>query len=441
MLANDTRIAEHAWSGGLPGYGDATRTLIAISDPTTRKLHISDGRVLDLPEPVNGVALSDGGQIAWQGHESGLIYLGLTSTGKKGYGQHSFLFLGETLHIMADDGTGAAEYQATAGGWRYVDDAGHIVGYGATYAGKLFEHIDHGGIEWGQGPNDNDGLCVMLADGVVRQFCPGNWHDIKYRLYGTTHIVLAVEYSQHVTRAWKVTTDQLTTLPVLTHSAPAPAPQPTPQPTPPPVEPPTMDFPNHLDVVQRERAKYGDTLTDEQCFAVTNAVANDPAVAADGWGLTSPPSGSGVIVNGRTYRLDKLAHRAGYINDILSGTPGPAGAQWGPNPDAAGTSQWAPALPITGTTPTPPPVQPPPVTPDDADLKLRVGALEAALEHILMTLEGDDARLRTLEAAKPPVVPDLSGVARKGDPVTMTGKVKIPFFGEREVVIHGTIDR
>ena len=158
-----------------------------------------------------------------------------------------------------------------------------------------------------------------------------------------------------------------------------------------------MSFANHLDIVQRERAKYPQSsLTEEQCFRVTNAVASDPAVKADGWGLTKAPAGgSGFVVNGQNYRLDKLCHPSGYINDILSDTPGAAGAQWGPNADSNGNpSNWAPAVALDGPSqppvpqPSQPPAQPPSV--DLQPLKDQIAALEARLSALEQKPAADD---------------------------------------------------
>lgn len=188
---------------------------------------------------------------------------------------------------------------------------------------------------------------------------------------------------------------------------PSPIPAPTPAPSP---EPTPVSFPNHIDVVQRIRAQYPASLTAEQCFAVTNAVAADPAVAADGWGLTKAPAGGeGVIVNGQNYRLDKLCHPSGFINDILGGTPGPASAQWGPNADANGNaSNWAPPVGVSA----PPPQQPPPSPFDPSALLAQIAAL--------------GARVKALESKPDPVVPplpDLSQFAKHGDAVKVTGHV------------------
>lgn len=175
-----------------------------------------------------------------------------------------------------------------------------------------------------------------------------------------------------------------------------------------------MEFPTHLDVVQRERAKYGTSLDDITCFAVTNAVASDPAVRADGWGLTKAPAGgSGVVIAGQNYRTDKLCHPAGYINDILGSTPGPASPQWGPNADANGNpSNWAPAVTLT---PTAPPADPPPSQPPSVDL----GPILAQLADL-------QTRVTALETpAPPPPTADLSGYAKHGDAVQVTGKVSV----------------
>lgn len=227
------QVTRAAWNGPTPGYGDASshRTVIGGgSDP----ILIVDGLATPIPEPCNNVWVSDGGQFAWQGHESGLIYLGHQSTGKQGYGQWSAAFVGEELRIFTDVET----YQQTAGGWRYVSDDMQVVSYGATYSGPpLWEWTQRGDVRIGQGPENEDGICCVLPDGIVRQILPGNWRNIRVRRDGDELLIVAVNYSTHDTGVWQVSRAELASLPVLSHSAPQPPPDPQPEPVPVPDTP------------------------------------------------------------------------------------------------------------------------------------------------------------------------------------------------------------
>jgi hypothetical protein len=125
-------------------------------------------------------------------------------------------------------------------------------------------------------------------------------------------------------------------------------------------------------------------------------------VKVEGWGLTkAPPGGHGYVVNGQNYRVDKLCHPEGFINDILgSGGTGAFTPQWGPNPDPNGNpSNWAPAI---GNV-TPPPAQPPPSASLDA-------AVRVLIEAAVAPLRTDIAALKT---QKPPAPQPLSLTGRK----------------------------
>lgn len=165
-------------------------------------------------------------------------------------------------------------------------------------------------------------------------------------------------------------------------------------PPPPPTEPPIMPtFENHIDVVERERAKYGASIGDAEGFAITNAVALDPAVKAEGWGLTKAPAGGhGYVVNGQNYRVDKLCHPQGFINDILGSSGlGLFTPQWSPSADANGNpSNWAPAI---GDVPPPPP--PPPPSDDLAQVKASIAAISGRVDSMQAQLVGIRAELLT----------------------------------------------
>lgn len=282
-------------------------------------------------------------------------------------------------------------------GIRWIDPDGTVHTGDSTYSGPpLWEWTRIGNIRVGQGgPNAKDeGVRVIGADDVLRALN----HDVArfirvHQVVDRISICYLRETDGANVRILASEAELLAAAPVVS----APPVQPPPLPVDPPKEPKPVSFPNHLDIVQRERAKYPlSSLTEEQCFRVTNAVASDPAVKADGWGLTKAPAGgSGFIVNGQNYRLDKLCHPSGFINDILSDTPGAAGAQWGPNADSNGNpSNWAPAVALDGQSQ--PPVQPPaqqPAQPQSVDLqplKDQIAALEARLSALEQKPAADD---------------------------------------------------
>lgn len=238
----------------------------------------------------------------------------------------------------------------------------------------------------------------------------------------------------HVPPELVLTRAQLASLPDLSNERPDPVPAPPPVPPPPPPKPMT----NHFDVVQRERAKYPATIGDAECFAITNAVAADPGVSADGWGLTKAPSGGhGYIVGGQNYRVDKLCHPQGFICDILgSSGSGAAVAAWNVNADPNGNAgNWAAAIPGFTITPSvpPPPVNP---TPPSPDLTTLIG-LVAELHASVATLK---AQVAQLQSAPAPVVPDLSQFAKRGGAVKVTGSVSLgDAWSSRKVTWDGTI--
>lgn len=236
----------------------------------------------------------------------------------------------------------------------------------------------------GQG-HDAGGVAVWDGNNL-RLLWPGedlfiNVHPVN----GSQITVSCWAHDLNASLIWQVSAAELRDLPlvVATPLPPPPAPTPIPPvvPSPPSLPEPNMDFPNHLNVVQRERAKYGATIDDATCFAITNAVVSDPSVAADGWGLTKAPAGgSGVVIGGQNYRTDKLCHPAGFINDILGSTgTGAASAQWGPNADPNGNaSNWAPPVVLT---PAPGPVVVPPAPPVDlGQITTREDAIVAAIQ-------------------------------------------------------------
>ena len=215
------------WSEGIPGYGDTTESLVAISIPNERRIVLSDGRILRCNEPANEVRLSDGGQVAWQGQQSGYLYSGESLYVEPASGrtriqvfQTSFLWVGETLTYFDTSADGRAQYETTGGGWRAVVD-GQIEFVRDTNiptpdGPTLFEFTRFAGFSIGQGPHDGDGICVQFADeAFLRQVVPGDWRFCKFRLRGDALFLLGVSNPLHQTTAWMIPVAQLRACPRL----------------------------------------------------------------------------------------------------------------------------------------------------------------------------------------------------------------------------------
>lgn len=225
-------IKEIFWSGNLPGYADSNKLGSVISVPNEQKLVLDPAfgpTSVHLPEKANWVCISEGGKWAWQGVDSGVIYEGLVSTHKQGYGQFSFIYVGEELRIFTDVKT----FQDTAGGWWYVDEKGQIVGYGSKYTGSKDKAIPFNRTEFadgtmiGQGPDDNEGVVMRLpgetffrqlayadANGAIHRVV-GDSHNIRVRRYADLFVITVVYYSQHVTRVYRATMADLKACPTL----------------------------------------------------------------------------------------------------------------------------------------------------------------------------------------------------------------------------------
>lgn len=296
----------------------------------------------------------------------------------------------------------------------YVDDAGQPVSRLVSYETKhdLNSWTERGGLFIGQ-HHDLGG--VVVWDGAQhRVLDTGPCNEIKVSpLVGqSTAITYRKDGAGVVSTVW--TLSELRNLPILG----------TPPPPPPPPEPPTMPtFENHIDVVERERAKYGAIIGDAEAFAVTNAVAKDPAVKAEGWGLTkAPPGGHGWIVNGQNYRVDKLCHPQGFINDILgSSGAGESKPQWSPNADANGNpSNWAPA--IGDVPPPPPPDNPPPASDDLAKLR---NELHAAVADLLGKYDAQQRAIDGMTSTLALLAGDVEALKHAPPPVAVLPKVRI----------------
>lgn len=220
-------IDSFAWDtsdprGGVPGYGNVARGRYACSVPRrlpdgnmSKRIMFYDGSVIPTAEQVNWLVLSDGGQFAWQGLESGFIYensgtqpIVVGGRAVRGYGQFSFIYVGEDLRWFEDVET----YQATEGGWRYVD-AGRIVSIGETtgVAPGVRNFTRWADVTVGQG--QNGGIVAQLAGDVRRLLVTGGWFNVQLDRQGDAFRMIATGYEQHVTNVWEFNFDELRALP------------------------------------------------------------------------------------------------------------------------------------------------------------------------------------------------------------------------------------
>jgi hypothetical protein len=166
------------------------------------------------------------------------------------------------------------------------------------------------------------------------------------------------------------------------------------------------------EIVAEERARFGATLTDEQCGLLTNAVAWRLAQTDPAWGVSAKPQGkASTLPNGQRIAHDILHYRTtNTLIDILQAAGAESRPQWAEVPyhgDPVGRP-WLPAVdpatfaqaPAPG--PTPPPV---PIGPTRADVLARVDALAQRLDllahNATLTAEG----VQRLEAALATGVP------------------------------------
>jgi hypothetical protein len=205
-----------------------------------------------------------------------------------------------------------------------------------------------------------------------------------------------------------------------------------------------------LDDLRAERAKYGATMTDDQCAELINAVAWKNR--ADGWGVNSKRSGK----HGRRYDGELIAHDilhhkpTDHIYDVLIAAgerSEPTFGDLGPNPNAG--RPWVAPIAPQGTGP----VDPPPPPPPGPDYGARLTAIEQALARIearLGTLVDLDPVVRAthdyardaLEAIRTrPPAPPGAGVTFP----SYSGSVSLPSFlgGQRGITLHpdGTGDK
>src|SRR4051794_29136432 len=141
--------------------------------------------------------------------------------------------------------------------------------------------------------------------------------------------------------------------------------------------------------LQAERAKYGASLTNDQCAALINAVAWRNR--ADGWGLSSKPGGNHALVGNTYVAIDVLFHKpSNTVFDVLSSSGEASIPSWNPIAvyDFGGRPWVAPIDPdaaqTVSTVATPSSVATP------AAVSVDLSPLRAEIEHL-------KARLKILE--------------------------------------------
>lgn len=422
-----TPIASIPWSGNLPGYAAVAGSFWACAVPNAGTIRLSTGETIALPAPVNDVRVSRGGKWAWQRHDTGDIYEGLTRVGP-GFGRNSFLYVGETLRLQP-------EAFPPDQGWAYVDASGSIVTFGAFYSHPpLANAVQYPDVWIGQG--QESGCCVYVpGETAPRLLLAGNCDFFSVDRIGEAFTIAIVNDAAHLTTILAASLGDLTALPFVHASVPLPAPSPAPAPE------PVMSVPDtelaRLDASLRARASLLTPNADCRPFIV--AVAND---LGGRWGLNGK---RGNATDPSKDVLDYLdASNTVWLFDVIGDAtdgsgpgantlniPTNSNVENHPNGDGA---IWIDPKTIGGEptsapieTPTPPPAPSPDLTPllaDVAALKVRISALENAPQ---------------------PQLPDLSAYAKHGDAVTVTGHMTLNFFGAsvktQDATLTGTITK
>jgi hypothetical protein len=186
---------------------------------------------------------------------------------------------------------------------------------------------------------------------------------------------------------------------------------------------------NLIDDLRAERAKYGATMTDDQCAELVNAVAW--LRRAEGWGVSGKSFGThGTRHDGTPIAHDILHHQpSNRLYDVLVG----AGAQSSPTwndlgPNTQGNRPWtAPIAPRGAVEPTPVPTPTPPPAPAPAPPPPPVVDLtkvNAQLAELIAAISALDAHLDRVEAQVHAASADLLIVKSFAEnPVPYRGRV------------------
>jgi len=272
-----------AWTGGIPGFGDArVDGRYAVARPGLDV--VTDDGLIAQPDgqPARYITLPPSGDrigCTWTngGPDRAKEWTGTTWSDRG-------LSCGTNAVIYDNAGTLViSQCSPPQGplGWRYVDAANRLVTCESTYADPTkgtYEYTAWPDLRIGQGGKDiGQGAVVWFPDLGLRRLtfqqlrASGALRNIRARRTGNDFAITIVDYEQHLTTMTWATLAELRALaPVVVPlpvppptppppPVPVPPPVPTPPPSPPPAPPPpsppvsppmpTMDFDDSLDLV------------------------------------------------------------------------------------------------------------------------------------------------------------------------------------------------
>jgi hypothetical protein len=299
--------------------------------------------------------------------------------------------------IFLPDGTlkaVATPAETGSQGYRYVDDAGHLVKCDHTMADRarhIWEYTTLGGItvgQGGEGPYGDDPVIALLPDGTARLVSRGRFRSVRFTRAGND---LALAWSRQDRNSAELLWLTVAELQALPAYAPLATPVPTPgtlmpagtTPSPPasqpsPEGPPSASIPNHLDVVKEARERYADKSGPERAGLICNYVAW--TLREEGAGTFYKPSGG----NWNQRSMDAIIFKPnGETFDILGDAEGDANPQWvRTKPSGFGDpAKWRAATDPDGLT-----APPPPPPPSDDSVKETLIAIRDRLDALLAKL-------------------------------------------------------
>lgn len=350
-------------------------------------------------------------KIAGQGHDDGLCWewaSGQWATHGPTHGVSPVIYDNAgTLLIVRPPVPG---HEQTSQGYRFVDASGRVWFGDETYADKdrhIWEYTTLG-VTVGQGES---GCHVLTPEHRLLE--AGDTRFVRYAAVDGLHAIAIVKPGESCLHI--LHTPELLALPLVAQ----------PPIVVPPKEPtvPTFPFPAGYDPLPRlkaVRATFPTPLGSQHARFLIAACA----AVGYGAGLLKKDGGTHITLpNGVNVSQDWMVFQNGSGCDFLSDGEGAAGVGWGDAQANPGT--WVDVSGLVDVPPVDPPIDPP--KPPDTTSE--------AIKAIMAILVAQDERIKAIEDTSPATV-DLTGYARKGDKVTVLGKV--PYLGN--ITAHGTID-
>lgn len=407
-------LSRITFTSGLPAYADAAAGgFYAQSLSEAQAIQLPSGRVA-LPALVNDVRVSRGGKWAWQRHDTGDIYEGLTRVGP-GWGRGSFLYVGEILTLK----TGPFPPDQ---GWAYVDASGRIVTNGECRTNPpLAIAVKYADIWIGQG--QESGLCCYIpGESSPRLILAGNADFCTVDRLDDVFILTVTNDAAHVATVFTMTLAELRACPfVTTQPAPASSPQPLPSPLPEPT--PMSVAPNLSSLLNTVASHYN--LADNSlanCAAIVHEFVEAARQADPQWGYISKVAGE-TQYEGRSQDSAAYGQASPVSVKLISGAgdPHPVQLVWVEGGGLRATDHWLyPDSATFAPTPAPPaPSAPPasvpdiPVTPtNEPDLAAVLAAVQAngaKIDHITAQVNAFVAEVKQYLPAVLAVVGSGSG--------------------------------